>query len=102
MSNRRLRPAGRALIALALLAAVTGGIAEVSNTGHTNLHTDTLVMDIVQTITDGADPIPQIQVAWTSYRNTNEGSTLNPTGEIRPDGRPAIAVQTSALASPTH
>lgn len=76
-----------ACLAGALLAGTGPARAEVSVR-----HCRTLLMDLghVQTITDGADPIPHAGWAVHSASAWSTSSALNPAGEARPDGRPDL------------
>jgi len=84
---RSMQPVAVALLAAALLGAWGQVAAEVSADHGTGRDVHTLLMDIVLGITDGADPIP---AGWTPYRLTRRERLLNPSGEIRNDGRPDI------------
>jgi hypothetical protein len=66
--------------------------AEVSAQGSTHKAVYTLLMDHLISITDGADPIPTVR--WKPFRmETHRVNMLNPSGEIRHDGRPDVFIR---------
>jgi len=82
------------LILLALIASFAASLggsawAEVAGRPRHDGLVDMLVMGPLS-ITDGVDPIPQV---WTQYRPLPPEWVLNPSGELRGDGRPDIAFQ---------
>ena len=83
--------ARRRFVALLVVTLAAGLVqtprAEVSGSHRNDGLVDMLVMGPLG-ITDGVDPIPQI---WKQYRPLPPEWVLNPSGELRGDGRPDVA-----------
>jgi len=66
--------------------------AEVSGQWSSRKTVYTLLMDHLISITDGADPIPTVR--WKPFRmEARRVRLLNPSGEIRHDGRPDVFIR---------